>query len=403
MDQQNGAPASAVNQAARTVLPGEPFEPPMAAQVPGPRQDEQAPVPPPVAHWNYPAPEQAYGAPSYQDAPVAGIAGMQFVDQTQMQPPVYPVDAPAEAGDFSSLHEYASLPVAQPQEMAPQAPPAQGYAPPAEGYAPVEYPQSPPESTWPPAAPLENQPQAFSAAYPPPPQQYAPGEMPEQDALPPLPPPPMDDDSAADNGHRRSGRRSIDKRLLAVIGVVVVAGGGYLLYNQFGKSDSSSSSTPAPAVAPVAPRYDFPADVSGFTLQPAASAATLKAGFQAEVKKEFGAAAAASVTVASYSPGHPAIYAMTFRPGATKMASAYKTTVAITAAPDPGNVAVAAHSAVPGAAGGTMVCGGESGSQTSSWCVWHNGTTIGITAIEGSPKTQITEIITREMRAYAEH
>ncbi len=400
MDQQNGAPASAVSQAARTVLPGEPFDPPASGQVPGPRQDENLPVPPPVAQWNYPPPEQAYGAPSYQDAPIPGV---HFVDQTQPAPPAYQVDAPAEAGDFSSLHEYASLPPAQ------QAAQAQGYPPPAQGFAPAEYPaptdypQTAPESAWPPAAAPNQQPQEFEGGYSP--AQYAPHQFPQQDApLPPLPPPPLDDDPSADGGHRRSGRRNIDKRLLAVIGVVVVAGGGYLLYNQFGKSSSSTASTPvAPAAVPAAPKYDFPANVAGFNLQPAASSATLKAGFVTQVKTQFGAAAAASVTVASYSPGHPAIYAMTFRPGAAKLATAWKVALAQTAAPDPGNVEVAYHTAVPGAAGGVMVCGGERGANASSWCVWHNTTTIGISYIEGSPKTQITEIVTRELRAYAEH
>jgi hypothetical protein len=382
VDQENGAPASAVTQAARTVLPGEPFDPPTSAQVPGPRQDERQPVPPPVAHWNYPPPEQAYGAPAYQDAPVAG---MQFVDQTQPAPPAYQVDAPAEAGDFSSLHEYASLPAAQPQ----QAP--QGFPPPPQGFAPADYPQSQPESTWPPAAPLN--------------QQYGPGQIPTQNApLPPLPPPPLEDDLSADSGHRRTGRRSIDKRLLAVIGVVVVAGGGYLAYSHFSKSSSSSSASApiVPATAPAAPKYDFPANAAGFKLQPAASSAQERTAALAQLK-QFSPVAATSMSFASYSAGHPEIIALTFRTPAATIATTYTKFVAFVAKPDKGNVAVRPHSAIPGAAGGTMVCGGQSGNNTQSWCVWHNKNTVGLTVIEGTPKTQINEIVTREMRAFAEH
>lgn len=380
MDQENGAPASAVTQAARTVLPGEPFDPPTSAQVPGPRQDERQPVPPPVPHWNYPPPEQAYGAPAYQDAPVAG---MQFVDQTQVAPPAYQVDAPAEAGDFSSLHEYASLPAAQ------QAP--QGFPPPAQGFVPADYPQSPPESTWPPAAPLN--------------QHYAPGQIPQQNApLPPLPPPPLEGDPTADSGRRRTGRRGIDKRLVAVIGVVVVAGGGYLAYSHFSKSSSNSSASApiVPATVPAAPKYHFPANAAGFKLQPAASSAHERAASLAELKK-FSPVAATSMSFASYSAGHPEIIALTFRTPAATISTTYTKFVAFVAKPDKGNVAVRPHSAIPGAAGGAMICGGQSGNNTQSWCVWHNNNTVGLTVIEGTPKTQINEIVTREMRAFAEH
>ena len=52
---------------------------------------------------------------------------------------------------------------------------------------------------------------------------------------------------------------SIDKRLLALVGVVVIGGGGYFAYSQFGKSDSSTASTPVPvAAAPVAVQIRLP-------------------------------------------------------------------------------------------------------------------------------------------------
>ena len=52
-----------------------------------------------------------------------------------------------------------------------------------------------------------------------------------------------------------------------------------------------------------------------------------------------------------------------------------------------------------------MVCGGREWPQRLVLVrVAQRATTIGISVtIEGSPKTQITEIMTRELRAYAEH
>ena len=99
----------------------------------------------------------------------------------------------------------------------------------------------------------------------------------------------------------------------------------------------------------------------------------------------------------------PHIVAMVFHPAPPSSPRDYASLVRFIATPDKGNVEVPSHVAVPGAAGGQMTCGGESGRDAASWCVWQGTNTIGVLQIEGSPKTQITEILTREMRAYAEH
>ncbi len=374
MEQQSGAPGAAQAQAARTVLPGEPFDPPPASQVPGPRPPEQVPPAPPApeaelpAAWGYQPMAAPEGAPSYQSTPT-------YVDPQQFGD-----------GDFESLHDFASLPVA-PQFAAP--------APATEAFAPAAYPPPPPPPA--PAAFVPTQPEA---AYPPP--VFAPSGAPMAE-LPPLPPV-QDDEGLLGEPESKRSRRSPDKRLLAVALVAVLAGGGYFGYTQLTKKSSTTTtaSTPVAPVTAPAPKYDFPSNIAGLKLQPAASTASLRTSVLAEAKT-WNAAAARTLSVASYSAGQPAIFAISFHPAAAQLASDYASLVRFTAAPSTGNVATPSHVSVPGAAGGQMTCGGQSGSDASSWCVWRGATTIGVMQVSGSPKTQITEILTREMRAYAEH
>jgi hypothetical protein len=369
VEQQSGAPGAAQAQAARTVLPGEPFDPPQAAQVPGPRA-EQAPVAEQLAPpaWNYEQMQAPQAPPAYGAAPATYVDPQQFGD-----------------GDFSSLHDYANLPVA-PQFGAPSPAteafaPAAAYPPPAPAEAPA----------WQPAA----QPQA---AFPPP--VFAPADA---TALPPLPPVQEDEGIFAEPDKPRSGRKGPDKRLLAVALVAVVAGGGYFGYTQLSKkSSSTTANSPVVPVTAPAPKYDFPSNIAGLQLQPAASSAALRASVLAEAKT-WNPAASKTMSFASYASGHPGIIAFSFHPGAAKLAADFSSLVAFSAKPDAGNVAVAPHVAQTGAAGGQMSCGGESGPNAQSWCVWRGTSTIGVLVVEGSPKTQITEILTREMRAYAEH
>jgi hypothetical protein len=312
------------------------------------------------------------------------------------EPPAYggyaaPVGgfAPADSvGDVESLHEFASLPVA-PQFDAP--------APTTQAFAPAAF--APPADTQPVFSPM--QPEAFAApqpeaAYPPP--VFAPAE----DQLPPLPPA-QDDEGLLAEPSKKKERKGVDKRLLAGALVVVVAGGGYFGYTQLTKkSSSTTANTPiVPVTAPVV-HYDFPSNVAGLKLQSAASSASMRGVVLGQVKA-FNPALAKSLSFASYSAGQPSIIVMAFHPGAAKLATDYSALVKYSATPDAGNVATAPHAATPGAAGGQMTCGGESGSQPYSWCVWQGTSTVGVMQISGSPKSQITEILTREMRAYAEH
>ncbi|HEX4015339.1 MAG TPA: hypothetical protein VHX15_01255 [Frankiaceae bacterium] len=366
MEQQSGAPGSAQAQASRTVLPGEPFDPPQAAQVPGPRAEApaEATLAPPA--WNYEQPAPPQGAPVYGAAPATYVDPQQFGD-----------------GDFNSLHDFATLPAAA-QFSAP--------APATEAFAPAAYPPPPAEApAWQPTA----QPQP---GFPPP--VFAPADS---AALPPLPPEQDDQGLLAEPGKRRTGRKGPDKRLLAVALVAVLAGGGYFGYTQLSKkSSSTTANTPIVPVTAPAPKYDFPSNIAGLKLQPAASSAALRASVLADAKK-WNATAAKTLSFASYASGHPGIVAFSFHPGTAKLAADYASLVTFSAKPDAGNVAVAPHVAQPGAAGGQMTCGGQSGPDAASWCAWRGASTIGVLVVEGSPKTQITEILTREMRAYAEH
>jgi hypothetical protein len=287
-----------------------------------------------------------------------------------------------------SLHEYANLPVA-PQFGAP--------APATQAFAPAAFP--PPAEAAPVFSPL--QPEAFAppqseAAYP------APVFAPAEDALPPLPPK-QDDEGLLAEPEKKKERKGVNKRLLAGALVVVLAGGGYFGYTQLTKkSSSTTANTPVtPVTAPVV-HYDFPSNVAGLKLQSAASSASLRGVVLGQVKA-FNPALARSLSFASYSAGQPSIIVMSFHPGTAKLAADYAALVKYSATPDAGNVAVSPHAATPGAAGGQMTCGGESGSHPYSWCVWRGTSTVGAMQISGSPKSQITEILTREMRAYAEH
>ena len=367
MEQQTGAPGAAQAQAARTVLPGEPFDPPQAAQVPGPRA-EQAPVAEPLA-----PPAWSYEQQAPQGAPVYGAAPATYVDPQQFGD-----------GDLSSLHDFATLPVA-PQFGAP--------APATEAFSPAAYPPPPPAEApaWQPA------PAQPEVGFPPP--VFAPADA---AALPPLPPEQDDEGMFAEPAKRRTGRKGPDKRLLAVALVAVLAGGGYFGYTQLSKKSSSTPNAVVPPVAaPVVP-YDFPSNIAGLKLQPASSSAVLRANVLATAKT-WNPTAAKTLSFASYASGHPGIIAFSFHPGSAKLAADYASLVAFSAKPDKGNVAVAPHVAQPGAAGGQMTCGGQSGPNAASWCVWRGVSTIGVLTVEGSPKTQITEILTRELRAYAEH
>jgi hypothetical protein len=392
VEQQSGASGAA--QAARTILPGEPFEPPAASQVPAPRDETQPPPPPtgaPLAPpaWNYepmPAPE---GAPLYQSAPA-------------------PYGEPQPVGgDFDALHDFASLPDA-PQFGAPAATapfeaftPAAYPPPPAE--APVFAPAPPTAAPAPPTAAFAPA-QPAPAAYPPP--TFAPA--PSQDALPPLPPAQEDEGLFAEPDKKaKKDRKSVDKRLLAVALVAVLAGGGYFGYTQLTKKNSSSTTvntpvTPVAPVAPAAPKYDFPANVAGFKLQSAASSATERAAVQAELKV-WNPALAKTMSFASYSAGQPAIFSFVLHPAQSQLATDYAALVKHSATPGAGHTIVDPHVAVPGAAGGQMTCGGVKSDTSSSWCVWRGSNTVGAVMVTGSTKTAITEIITRELRAYAEH
>jgi hypothetical protein len=383
VEQQSGASGAAQAQAARTILPGEPFEPPTATQVPAPRA-EAAPAAETTAFAPAEAPlaPPAWGAQQYQ--PMAAPQGAPLY---QAAPAAYVEPQPA-GGDFGALHDFASLPVA-PQFGAVPAVPVEAFSPAAFPPPPAEAPTfAPAPAAFAPAQPV--------AGFPPP--VFAPAV---DDSLPPLPPAQGDEGLFAEPEKDKKDRKPLDKRLLAGALVVVLAGGGYFGYTQLSKKSSSDNATGpvAPVTAPVK-HYAFPSNVAGFKLQ-LSNAADLK-GAKADFAK-WSVPLSKTMNLARFSSGSPVIAAAVFHPAPAQLASQYASLVRFIATPDKGNVEVPSHAAIPGAAGGQMTCGGESGADAGSWCVWKGTNTIGVFAVEGSPKTQITEILTREMRAAAEH
>ena len=376
MDQQNGAPASAVTQAARTVLPGEPFDPPTSAQVPGPRQDERQPVPPPVPHWNYPPPEQAYGAPAYQDAP---IAGMQFVDRAPAAarlPGGCRRPSPATSPHCTNTHPAGSA--------------ATGNATRPVRRRVSRRPRRASRLRNTRRARLNQPGRRRGPRRLPPPQQgqYAPGMIPQQDPLlPPLPPPPLDDDPNADGGHRRSGRRSIDKRAARrgrrrrgrrrrLPGLQPLR---QVQLEHRVNPDRSGDRARGAQIRLPGQRCRIQAAAGRFSAQRRPASLT-------ELKIQFVAAAAASlVSCRQLQPRAPGDLRHDVPPGPASshdLQSSWR----LSAKPGQGQRRGRLPQRRPGAAGGTMICGGRA-VPNASWCVWHNTTTVGITVIEGSPKT----------------
>ncbi len=292
--------SGAVAQSARTVLPGEPFDPPAASQVPGPRDMPQpgqphlqgpppAPQIPPMQQMPQPPHMQPMdgqlppAAPNLQQQPMGQpFQAPAFGEQppsAEYAPPAPaaaqwtygPAGAPSEMpgpsgfDGYEMLHEYAALPPAPPFEQ------------PAAATQQVAGPQTAPQPPMvnPLAAPPAPTPDAFGApaGYPampgmPPSQSYnpytaaafgqqlpdtvMPGSVPGGPAvdmpggMPPLTPLPLEDDTAS-GGHRR-GDRKPNKALLGLLVVAILGGGGYYGYTHFiKKSDSSSQSSSTPS------------------------------------------------------------------------------------------------------------------------------------------------------------
>jgi hypothetical protein len=377
VEQQYDASGAPLAQAARTVLPGEPFDPPPASMVPGPRPGGQAQPPEaptgPVAEWNYDPAPPLYGPSGYEPAPDTEETA-QYVG----------------GSDFDALQQYATLPPAQPP--AAQAPPA-NFAPPARFTAQARQ-ASPPPLAWEPeqVSPAPAQPQA-PPAYPPP------GAL-----LPPLPPEPSDEGRGSYAGKRRAGRKAPDRRPLTVALVAVLAGvlagGGYFGYTQLTKKSDAATTAVTP-VGTAAPRYDFPAVLANFSLQTGTAATAQQRQLRLSAVAAYPGFGKASV--ASYGTGKSPIIAVSFHPATAKLSSGYSAVLAGARKPATGNVVGAFTAANPGAAGGQMTCGGQRGAAPIAYCVWRGKSTVGVLSIAGTATTGTAQILARELRAYAEH
>jgi hypothetical protein len=441
VEQEYGEPNSATSLAARTVLPGEPFDPPASAAVPGPRdlppaQLEQAPEVPP--QWNFGPPAQSELAmpprsfepasydPTYGDPNTADPHHPVSPDYGQSYAPTYATAESLTAPEqIEGLHQFA-LPMtegADPalQFAAPQAAPA--YPPAYDTSAPPAYPASDVTAAYPPPA----APPAGMPAYPAPtaPSSW-PAPMPEPTAshqafagapdqallAPPADEPPTGED--AEGTHRKS-HRGPNRSLVILAAVVVLGGAGYFGYTQLSKSDSNSGSSVVPpraktpaSTAPVVtpngtPVYAYPSQLAGFSQRTGADALTLVHQISSFSKSAY-PAFMGTPQIASYgTPGTVSVIAVTFHPVVSKLAAGFKTILTGVQKPATGNT-VGAFTAVPtGAAGGSMTCGSQSGVSPISYCVWKGKSAIGMVYIKGTTATPNTQALTREMRAGAEH
>jgi hypothetical protein len=443
VEQEYGEPNSATSLAARTVLPGEPFNPPASSAVPGPRDlPVEPPAPEPEPQWTFGGAQRDLAQPprSFEPASYDPTYGDPATADPHHPPAAYgesysPTYATADSltapDQFESLHEFGALPVAQSADTAfqfpaPQAAPA--YPPAYDTTAPPAYPAPDVSAAYPPpAAPAYPAPTA-PPSWPAPMQEPMPTYEAFDDAAghaPTAPPaidgeePPAGEDS--EGAHRKSQRPS--RSLLILAAVAVLGGAGYFGYTQLHKSDSNSASTgntvvvppkaktPATTnttpVTPVTPTtggtaYAYPAQLAGFSVRTSSAATLLKSQITSFSKTAY-PAAMGSAQVASYGNGvHPAVVAVTFHPAASQLTGGFNAILAGVQKPATGNTVGAFTSVPAGAAGGSMTCGSQTGASPMSICVWKGKTAVGEVYLPGSTATANTQALTREMRAAAE-
>jgi hypothetical protein len=436
VEHEYGEPNAATSLAARTVLPGEPFEAPVVSAVPAPRDvpAEQEMLAPP--QWNFGPPAEGEFAspppprsfePATYDPTYGAVVDPHHAPAQAFTPTYATADSLTAPEQFQSLHEFGALPVTHDYE--PAAPSGPAYPAPA-GYdfsAPPAYP-APQAPAYPsPAGDLPAYPAA--ASWPAPAQeptaQHSGGPFVPAQAILAPPMPPVDGHSTgedADGGRPKSGRRP-NTALLALAAVVVLGGGGYFGYTQLTKSDSTDNSTSTPvtsvapktpvgskaattpaAVTPAAPAaYSYPSRIAGFSLRSGPNAAALQRQITTFSKGAY-PAYMGSPAIASYgTPASASVVAITFHPTAGKLPAAFATMLAGVHKPATGNI-VGAFAAVPtGAAGGSMTCGSQSGASPITYCVWRGKSDVGMVYMKGRTDVPINQAVTRELRAYAEH
>jgi hypothetical protein len=404
VEQEYGEPSASTSLAARTVLPGEPFDGPAASAVPGPRDVPAEPQPPldEPQQWNFgpqdqggfasPPPARSFEPATY-DPTYGAVLDAHHAPAAAYTQTYATADSLTAPGQLEGLHEFAALPMT----------PAPAFPPPAD-----DLPAYPAASSWP--APAQQ-----------PTGQHDVGVFaPEQAVLaPPMPPVdghPTGED--AESGHRKSGRRP-NTALLALATVVVLGAGGYFGYTQLTKSDSSAStpvipvapkhptnSTPAakPAVTPTTTvAYNYPSTIAGFRLQSSAAASMLQRQFTAFSKGAY-QPYMGTPSIESYgAPYGPAIVAVTYHPTASRLSLGFATMLAGVHKPATNNIVGAFASVPAGAAGGSMTCGSQAGASPITYCIWQGKSATGMVYMLGGADVPINQAVTREMRAYAEH
>jgi hypothetical protein len=430
VEQEYGEPSSATSLAARTVLPGEPFDGPAASAVPGPRDVAPEQTPEAPQQWNFgppaqsdfvsPPPAPRSFEPETYDPTYGAVVDPHHAPASVFTPTYATADSLAAPDQYESLHQFGELPIAAgygDTALAPAypAPPAYDLSKPpayAAPEVPVAYPSPagdlpayPAESSWP--APPE-------AAYP----SFAPPAHEHGLLAPPAPPieaPPIGED--AQSAHRKSERRP-NKALLALAAVVILGGGGYFGYTQLSKSDSSTAtstpitsaapaaSTPA-ATTPTAPAasaaYSYPTHLAGFAARTSSTAQALQRQITSFSKGAYPAYLGTPAVTSFGTANTASVVAVTFKPAASKLSAGFSTMLAGVQKPAAGNTVGAFASVPAGAAGGSMTCGSQTGASPITYCVWKGTSSVGMVYMKGRTDTPINQALTRELRAYAEH
>ena len=438
MEQEYSEQSSATSLAARTVLPGEPFDGPATPAVPGPRdtaaEQQEVPATEAASQWNFgPQGQNGYAGPpaprsfdpATYDPTYGAVVDPHHAPAATFTPTYATAESLTAPEQYENLHEFGALPVTQGFE--PSAPLAPAYP------APVGYDAGAPPAYPAPEAPAYPSPSGDLPAYPAaaswPSPVHQPSNLhqatapfaPEQGLLaPPAPPveePPIDE--GAEHEYREPGRRP-STALLALAAVVILGAGGYFGYTQLTKSDSStnnSASTPVTSVAPKTPAgstpatatpgvtpgtYNYPSRIAGFRIRSGAEASALQRQITTFSKGAY-PSYMGTPSIASYgAPAAPSIVAITFHPSAGKLPAGFATMLAGVQKPAAGNTVGTFASVPSGAAGGLMTCGSQTGASPISFCVWEGRSSAGFVYMPGLADVPTNQAVTREMRAYAE-
>lgn len=206
----------------------------------------------------------------------------------------------------------------------------------------------------------------------------------------------------------RPPRSGGPRRAVALLaGLAVLGTAGFLGYSQLSGSDTSGGTAGAATSAPttVRPKFTPPANLSMFAQVSPAQATQLAANYKA-ISSTAQSDLPAPTLVTGYQPAgttNPTVLVVQYAAAGADDDDRYQQLVGQLSRPAPGNSTVAARPIAPGAAGGEMLCGAQTGGAApTAWCSWKSGKGYGFLRTSGTGDSSFAGTFVRELRAYAE-